>query len=194
MKILDHRRLKIAVGFALLVVILLYMLSLDTVTMSRYQSSVSSSSGLSTAIYLVNDTYQQVNVKLPEVVPDNSQYAYTFSVSNFNDDEHCQTNLKYKIHIRTTTNMHIDYDLFKTLEITNAESDVLSDEIVLDSDGTYFRHIYTDEYEMFYDEDNTDYYTLLFTFSDDYVDHQYNNLIDYVEINVESQQVLSTDV
>ena len=194
MKIFDHRRFKIALTFASLIIILLYLLSLDTITLSRYQSSISSASGLSTAFYLVNDEYQRAEVKLPDVIPSNNQYAYTFSVSNYDDERHSDTNLKYKVHIRTTTNMHIEFDLFKTLEIADAESCIVSDDFIKDADGTYFRHILTDESEFFYNEDNIDYYTILFTFPSEYNDYEYNNNIDYIEINIESHQVLSSDV
>ena len=90
--------------------------------------------------------------------------------------------------------MHIDYDLFNTLDIEKAESCVVSDDVLPDADGTLFRHIYTDETRFLYSEDEIEYYTLLFTFSDDYTDYMYNGLVDYIEINVESSQILRTDV
>ena len=190
----DSRRLKISIVFMLLVVILIVFMRLDIFTLSRYESSVASSNSLVTAIYLLNDTYQTINVKLPDVIPSNNQYAYTFSVSNYNGDEHSDTNLKYKIHIRTTTNMHINYDLFNTLDIENATSCVTSNNIVRDSYGTIFRHIYSDEKRFLYSRDEIEYYTLLFTFPDDYDDYIYSGLVDYIEINVESSQILKTDV
>ncbi len=194
MKMFDHRRLKIAITFSILVFVLILLLSLDAITFSRYETVVTSSSALDTAIYLVNDQYQTVQVKLPDIIPSNNVYQYSFSVSNYNDDDHCETNLIYRLHIRTTTNLHIDYDLYKTLNIQNAESYVLSDDVVLDSYGTYFRHIYTEENEFLYTEDEIDYYTLVFTFSEDYNDYEYNSNVDYIEINVESRQELDSDV
>ena len=194
MRMFDHRRLKMAISFSVLVMVLILLLSLDMVTFSRYETRVTSSSALDTAIYLVNDTYQTVQVKLPDIMPSNNVYQYTFSVSNFNEDEHCETNLLYKLHIRTTTNMHIDYELYNTLDIQNAESCILSDDTVLDPDGTYFRHIYTEEVEFLYTQDEIEYYTLVFTFPSQYNDYEYNSNVDYIEINVESRQKLSTDV
>ena len=194
MKRFDSRRLKISFTLMLLVVLLIFFLKLDIFTLSRYETTVSSTNSLVTAIYLVNDTYQTVSVKLPDVVPANNQYTYTFSVSNYNATSHSDTNLKYVIHIRTTTNMHIEYDLFNTLDIENAESCVISDDVLPDADGTLFRHIYTDETQFLYSQNEIEYYTLLFTFSDDYTDYIYTGLVDYIEINVESRQMLSTDV
>ena len=202
MRLLDNRRLKIALTFTILVIVLLYLLSLDTITFSRYESTISSTSGLSTAIYLVNDEYQTVSVKLPDVIPSNRQYKYTFSVSNYNDDEHCETNLKYRVHIRATTNMPIVYDLYKVEDLeddlNDAETYILDNDDILDSYGTYFKHIYTEENTFYFDEDNIDYYVLVFTFPDDTQEgeynYEYNSNIDYIEINIESQQILSTDV
>lgn len=194
MRVFDHQRLKLAITFSILVLILIVLLSLDTVTFSRYETVVTSSSALDTAIYLVNDQYQTVQVKLPDIIPSNNVYQYSFSVSNYNNDEHCETNLIYRLHIRTTTNMHIEYELYKTLTIQNAESYILSNDVILDADGTYFRHIYTEENEFLYTQDEIDYYTLVFTFSEDYNDYEYNSNVDYIEINVESRQKLSSDV
>ena len=190
----DSRRLKISFVFIFLVILLMFFFNLDIFTLSRYESSVTSSNSLVTAVYLLNDSYQTVSVKLPDVIPDNNQYAYTFSVSNYNATSHSDTNLKYKIHIRTTTNMHIDYDLFNTLDIENAESCVVSNTTLPDEDGTIFRHILTDEKKFLYSMDEIEYYTLLFTFPDEYDDYIYNGLVDYIEINIESSQILKTDV
>ena len=77
---------------------------------------VSSNNDLNTAIYLLDDSYQTITVKIPDVIPSNNQYLYTFSVSNFKNDKHCDTNLNYKVHIRTTTNLRINYELYGTLD------------------------------------------------------------------------------
>ena len=47
---------------------------------------------------------------------------------------------------------------------------------------------------MLYSDDVTEYYTLLFTFPEEYTDYMYNGLVDYIEINIESSQILNTDV
>ena len=203
----DSYRLKISLTLMLLVMVLIACLSLDVFTLSRYETTISSTNNIATAIYLLNDEYQTVSVRLPDVIPSNNQYIYTFSVSNYTEDRHSDTNIKYVVHIRTTTNMPIEYDLFNTLDIdggeaeeeeeeeeTGAESCVVSDDFIPDSDGTIFRHIYSDEKVMLYSEDELEYYTLLFTFPDDYTEHIYNGLVDYIEINIESRQILNTDV
>ena len=200
--IFNSQRLKISLTLMLLVMLLFACMSLDIFTLSRYETKISSSNNITTAIYLLNDEYQTISVKLPDVVPSNNQYLYTFSVSNYKDSRHSDTNIKYKVHIRTTTNMPIEYDLFNAIDIQqnegeegdSVESCVASDTFSPDEDGTIFRHIYSDEKRMLYSDDVTEYYTLLFTFPEEYTDYMYNGLVDYIEINIESSQILNTDV
>lgn len=199
----NRRRLSISLLLFVLVGILLLFINMDIFTLSRYESVATSQNSISTAVYLLDDTYQTINVKLPDVIPSNNQYTYSFSVSNYNEDKHSDTNLKYRIHIRTTTNMEITYDLFNTLDIEEATTCVSSDSVIQDYYGTHFRHIYTDYSTMLYSEDKTDYYTVLFTFPQDpetvesnpnnIHDAKYSGIAEMIEINIESQQVLQTD-
>ncbi len=163
-------------------------------TQTRYESETVSTSSLNTAIYLLNDEYQTINVKLPDVKPSNNQYAYTFSISNYNEEKHAEVTLSYDLYIRKTTNMPIEYELFETLDITNATSIITSNTVQLDSDNTYFRNIATSGGDTFnFAADCINYYTLLFTFPSEFNDSKYQDLIDYIEIKVDSHQVLSTD-
>ena len=199
----NRKRMSLSIMLFVLVVILLLFINMDIFTLSRYENQVISQNSISTAVYLLEDTYETINVKLPDVIPSNNQYTYSFSVSNYNEDKHSDTNLKYRIHIRTTTNMELEYDLFKTLDIKNATSCVDSDDIIQDYYGTHFRHIYTEYETMLYSEDKTDYYTILFTFPqdentietnpDNIHDAKYSGIAELIEINIESSQILQSD-
>ena len=193
MKRFNRKRLMVSILLIILVIVLLIFIKMDVFTMSRYENSVTAQNSISTAIYLVNDEYQTINVQLPDVIPSNNQYIYTFSVSNFNEDDHADTNIKYRVHIRTTTNLEIEYELYDTLDIEDAESCVDSNTIVQDFHGTHFRHIYTDYSTMLYSEDKTDYYSLLFTFPDDFNKAKYSGIAELIEINIESSQILQSD-
>ena len=193
MKVFNKKRMILSGILSLLVIVLLLFISTGIFTYSRYESHVTSQNSITTAVYLLNDEYQTINVKLPDVIPGNNQYEYSFSVKNFNNDSHCDTNLKYRIHIRTTTNVDITYELYNTLDIQNAESDILSSSVETDRDGTYFNHLLTDYKTMLYSENKTDYYTILFTFPNDFKDSKYSGIAELIEINVESSQILATD-
>ena len=193
MKMFNKKRLTISISLFILVIILLIFISMDIFTSSRYETHVTSNNSISTAIYLLDDSYQTINVRLPDVIPDNNQYTYSFSISNFNEDSHSDTNIKYRIHIRTTTNMEIEYELYNTLDIEEAESYIASNTLVQDYNGTYFRHIYTDYSTMLYEDDVTDNYTLVFSFSDDFKKAKYSGIAEMIEINIESRQILQSD-
>ena len=193
MKKFNRRRLIISGVLLILVIVLIVFLKLDIFTYSIYEKQVTSNNNLNTAIYLLDDSYQTVTVRIPDVIPSNNQYLYTFAVSNFKDDKHCDTNLEYVVHIRTTTNLRIDYELYNTLDIDDAESIITSNNIELDSDGTYFRHILTNKKIMHYNSNETEYYTVLLNLPSDYKDAKYSGVPEVIEINIESRQVLDSD-
>ena len=193
MKLFNKKRLILSGILCFLVISFIVLMSTDILTLSRYETHLTSQNSITTAVYLLSDEYETINVKLPDVIPGNNQYEYSFSVSNFKDDLHADTNLKYRIHIRTTTNADIDYELYNTLDIQNATTDIVSSSTDPDIYGTYFNNIYTNYKTMLYSEDKTDYYTVLFTFPNDFKDSKYSELAELIEINVESSQVLATD-
>ena len=193
MKKFNRRRLIISGVLLILVIVLIVFLKLDIFTYSIYEKQVTSNNDLNTAIYLLDDSYQTVTVRIPDVIPSNNQYLYSFSVSNFKDDKHCDTNLEYVVHIRTTTNLRIDYELYNTLDIDDAESIITSNNVELDSDGTYFRHILTNKKTMHYNVNETEYYTVLLNLPSDYKDSKYSGVPEVIEINIESRQVLDSD-
>lgn len=193
MKKFNRRRLIISGILFILVIVLIVFIKLDIFTYSIYEKQVTSSNDLKTAIYLLDDSYQTITVKIPDVIPSNNQYLYSFSVSNYKDESHCDTNLEYVVHIRTTTNLRIDYELYNTLNIDGATSIITSNNVDLDSDGTYFRNILTNKKTMHYDLDEIEYYTLLLNLPSDYRDAKYSGVPEVIEINIESRQVLDSD-
>ena len=204
MKSFNKKNLILSGLLTILVIALLLFIGSDMFTYSRYETHISSQNSITTAVYLLDDTYQTITVKLPDVLPENNQYPYTFSISNYNNDAHSDTNLKYRIHVRTTTNLHIDYDLFNTLDYEHATTDLISSSNDQDIYGTYFKNMYTDYKTMLYSEDKTDNYTLLLTFPEDngiasgelrenYREAKYSGIAELIEINIESKQIIATD-
>ena len=193
MKKFNRRRLIISGVLLILVIVLIAFIKLDIFTYSIYEKQVTSNNDLNTAIYLLDDSYQTITVRIPDVIPSNNQYLYTFAVSNFKDDKHCDTNLEYVVHIRTTTNLRIDYELYNTLDIDDAESIITSNNVELDSYGTYFKHILTNKKTMHYNVNETEYYTVLLNLPSDYKDSKYSGVPEVIEINIESRQVLDSD-
>ena len=89
--------------------------------------------------------------------------------------------------------MNITYQLYNSLNVQNAQSVILSNDVVQDRYGTHFRHIYTDYRTMLYSEDKTDNYTIVFTYPNDFKNSQYSGIVELIEINIESSQKLDSD-
>ena len=122
-----------------------------------------------------------------------NQYLYYFSVSNYNEERRTETNLKYDLSIRTTTNIPITYDLFKGETVDNNTSIITSNQVIADDDGTFFRIIKTPTEYFDFHSNQTNNYVLLITFPPGYNNSDYQYLFEMIEINVNSQQVLTSD-
>ena len=92
----NKRRLVISGVLLVLVIVLMIFIDTDVFTFSKYERTVTSNNDLNTAVYLLDDKYQTITVKIPDVIPSNNQYLYTFSVSNFKDDVHSDTNYQHQ--------------------------------------------------------------------------------------------------
>lgn len=177
----------------ILLVVLILLLCLMPLTFSRFETEKEGDIIIPHAIYLLEDTVISETVSLPEIIPSNNQYLYYFTISNFNEERRTETNLKYDLSIRTTTNIPITYDLFKGTTVNNNTSIVTSNQVITDSDGTFFRIIETNSEYFNYSENQTNSYVLLLTFPAGYNDSNYQDLFEMIEINIKSHQVLSTD-
>lgn len=176
-----------------LLIVLVLLLCVMPLTFSKFETEKSGDIIIPHAFYVLDDTVISETISLPEIIPSNNQYLYYFSVSNFNDERRTETNLKYDLSIRTTTNIPITYDLFKGVSIDNNTSIITSNQVVADDYGTFFRTILTSTEYFGFDSDQTNNYVLLINFPAGYNHSDYQNLFEMIEINIDSQQILSTD-
>ncbi len=193
MSLFDRKRIIEFNKITLLVIILLVLLYTIPLTFSRFETKKSGDIIIPHAIYLLEDTVISETVSLPEIIPSNNQYIYYFTVNNFNEERRTETNLKYDLSIRTTTNIPITYDLFKGTSVDNNTSIITSNNVLRDDDGTFFRIIKTNTEYFNFNVNQTNNYALLITFPEGYNDSVYQDLFEMIEINIESNQVLSTD-
>ena len=176
-----------------LLIVLVLLLCVMPLTFSKFETEKSGDIIIPHAFYVLDDTVISETISLPEIIPSNNQYLYYFSISNFNDERRTETNLKYDLSIRTTTNIPITYDLFKGVSVDNNTSIITSNQVVADDYGTFFRTILTPTEYFGFDSDQTNNYVLLINFPAGYNDSDYQNLFEMIEININSQQILSTD-
>ena len=110
------------------------------------------------AFFIVDVQSQTGQIKLEGMVPRSEPYLYSFTVSNFKDSLHANVDLTYTIEIIATTNMPLNFRIFKG-NMQNNEID--SDTTTTNDDGVYFRHlVINDVTTMPYRNNVTETYTL----------------------------------
>lgn len=174
-----------------LLIILLILIGNSKFTQARYESEVSVSGSPNLAFFIVDVTTQNGHIKLDDMVPRTTPYIYTFSVSNFNNQKRANVDLKYTIEIITTTNMPLEFQLFKGNEMRDMPYG--NDTVNMDENGVYYRHLIIDgESEMKYDRNYTDNYTLWVTFPETNKNYpeKYEGIIDLIDIKIDAEQVV----
>lgn len=173
---------------------LIFVICIMPRTFSKYETNMNSTADIQTAFYVLKTDYQYQTIKLPDIIPSDDPYVYTFSVSNNKDGNRLETRLAYNLSIRTTTNLPLTYELYKNAtDLTTATSIKTDDEVREDEYGTYFRYITTntDYFSYLYDETNT--YTLVINFPKKYNDYTYQGLVEFIEITFDSRQLTDND-
>ena len=175
-----------------LLVDLLAVLIIINTSNARYESTAVSNTELEIALYALeeDDTY---TISLNKMVPREDPYVYRFTVTNTDKNGHLtDVRLYYDLKIITTTNMHLDYALYKNQNYLSegASSIVNLDIVAPDNDGTFFRTLTTSRVYFGYQAVETNEYTLLVYFPETYKDSTYQDLIESIQINIDSQQAV----
>ena len=176
----------------ILVFVLILLIKMISFTYSKYESRANTKPNIIVAFYVLNKDYQSMNLNLDELFPSEEPYIYTFSISNTKGQKRCQTDLEYELSIKTTTNLPITYELYKNQNYNddNATSIKKTDEIIQDEDGTYFRIITTETESFSFREDETNIYQLVVHFPQEYNTINYQDIIEGIEITVNSKQII----
>lgn len=195
LKHVNRKKFKTIVFASLLVVLLLTSVFLIPTTLSRYVTNTSSEAEAMVAFYLLKTDYQTNVVLLDEVAPRNDPYTYTFTVSNYNGSQRTETNMQYDLVIRTTTNLPLEYELYLNSVYTDANADnaITNSQVIQDSDGTYFNKFTTDTEYFTHSYNETNTYQLVVYFPETYVDEMYQDIVDSIEITVNSKQIMPDD-
>jgi len=177
----------IKIVFFLLCIIAIIMII--RFTASRFQSDADVVAKMDTAFYVVDENYQSMNIKLDSIIPRNEPYEYNFSISNTNGTNRAEVNLEYDLVIVTTTNLPLTYELYMNGD--NTHNIITSQETEKDEDGTYFKTIRTNKEEFEFTNDETNTYKLVINFPSIYKDIKYQDVIEGIEIQVNSRQIIS---
>ena len=177
--------------FSFLIMGLLITFSALDFTQARYETNTEINVSPSLAFFIVDVQSETGQIKLEEMVPREQPYLYVFNVSNFNTERRANVDLTYSIEIITTTNMPLDFRIFKGAGMTTNEID--SDTTTTDVNGVYYRHlVINDVSTMSYTTDTTDVYTLWVKFPSSNMNKpdEYQGVIDLVDIKINAEQVV----
>ncbi len=177
--------------FIIIGIILIFSLGISYVTFAKYQVHAESVAPLEYALYILDTKPISDTIKLSEIKPNNDEYVYAFSISNFKDKKRLETNLEYSLVIKATTNLPLEYRLVINDDYKNNFGNAfLKDEIKEDGDGTYFRVMTAPDSNFSYKEDETNYYYLIVKFPLNYADNKYQNITEFISIEISSKQVI----
>ena len=97
--------------------------------------------------------------------------------------------------IVTTTNLPLSYRLFLNDDYTSptATNIITSDVTAADEYGTYFKTMSTDTKYFSYLYNETNLYTLVINFPKTYTDAKYQDVLESIEIVIDSKQILASD-
>lgn len=142
------------------------------------------------AFYLLNDEYQSKNIKLDALEPRDDEYVYTFSISNNKNNQRTETTLEYELNIITTTNLPLLYKLYKNEDYKTGTNIVTKDTTAADEYGTIFRTISTNKEIFVHTENQTNIYTLVVSFPQEYNKTEYQDIIEAIIVEINSRQLI----
>lgn len=144
------------------------------------------------AMYILNENYQSMNLKLDSIVPRENPYLYNFSISNYNETERTDIEIRYELKVSATTNLPLTYELYlnETKETPDATNIIRTNNVAQDDDETYFRTMTTDAKEFGYTQDEINLYQLVIYFPENYDTVDYQDIIESIEIIVNSTQII----
>ena len=181
---------------------------------SLFESEASSTASIDVAFFILEDKYETQTIVLDDMEPGDVQYI-KFSVANYleaeNQDEEdvvSETDMRYKLKIRTTTNLPLKYELYRNQSLdqdnlVNVLDEDYSEEMYLDSYNTYFRRLVLDnesaalKLEGITDSGDFDKedpvkitYILRVELPSSCKEIEYQDIMDCIEISIDGRQIL----
>ena len=175
-------------------ILLFFAISLIRTTNASYKTSTNLAIKPDFAAFIFQEEMFEFIMETSGIKPRDESYVYSFTVANYNDQKECDIDLTYTINISTTTNLPLEYKLYKDEDYTLSSSTNLlnSKKVVQDEDNSWYNEYTIDNiYEMYYSVNTKHVYYLVVNFDKDYGDNiEYANLIDNIRINIEAKQLI----
>ena len=176
----------------ILLLCLLLLFKFINYSVARYESDTFAKSNIQVAFYVIKKDYQTMNLNLDSLFPDDKPYTYKFSISNSDGNKICETDMEYDLRIRTTTNLPLEFELYlnEPFDKNGAKNIIIKNEVIKDEFGTYFRLMNVDKKQFSYKRKETNVYQLVVKFPKKYNTINYQDIIDTIEIIVDSNQII----
>lgn len=187
----NKKELKRYFIFSLIVMLLIIAITTFDFTQARYETDTEIRLEPDLAFFIANVESQSGQIKLDGMLPSSTPYLYVFNVSNFKENKKANVDLKYSIEIITTTNMPLNYKVYKGSDLTNNK--VSSEYFDTDENNMYYHHLVINDISTFtYNTKQTDSYTLWVEFPIEYKSYpkDYAGIIDLVDIKINAEQVV----
>lgn len=175
-----------------ILVFLLILLLMLPITHSRYETEGAGNIKAEVAYYVVDASFQYIDVRIPDFVPRKAPYVYGFKIQNFKENKRTEVKLEYDLVIKTTTNLNLEYKLYMNEDYNQvgAKDIIISNEIVQDEEGTYFREMKVPKEYFTHEYDEVNNYTLLIYFDEKYKAYEYQDMFESIFITIDSKQIV----
>lgn len=176
-----------------LFIVLLVLIIIIPFSFSRYESSGESNLANAVAYYVLETSYQYLDVKIPNLSPRVEPYVYNFTVSNYKDGKRAELSLEYDLTVKTTTNLDLTYELYlnENYQSSSAQNIIVSNEIIQDEYDTYFRNITSPRQYFDYRYNETNSYSLIIYFDESFKGSEYQDIIESIYIIIDSRQIVN---
>lgn len=188
---MNYNTLKRNVLLSLFLFLSLVLIGNINFTKARYENSTMMHVKPDLAFFIVDVSSESGKIKLDGMVPRDEPYLYSFNVSNFRGTDKANVDLTYSIEIITTTNMPLEFKIYR--DNGSDVNEVDSDTVTTNDDGVYFRHLLINDVNtMSYKQNETDVYILSVSFPSIYKNNSvdYAGIIDLVDIKINAEQVV----
>lgn len=174
----------------------MFFLSLHLIlpTLGKYTSSSDLSLDVDYALYLLKEEMSSFDINLEGIVPSTNPYVTTFLIANYEKDKQSDVDLEYTIALRTTTNLPLQYKLYRKKAGEKDFSNNLLPAALdrTDENGSWYHHFALPEKNRLnYSTKAQDYYRLEILFPNSYANHlEYADQIEHIEVTIDSRQVI----
>ena len=212
----EKKTMRTKIFISIVIILVLYKIIFNSY--SLYESEANSTADIDVAFYLLRDEYETKTIPIEDMLPGDTQYL-KFTISNFYVDESgndvmSETDMKCDIKIRTTTNLPLQYELYIDQDISSESlqdkldiEERVTDNVHWDDYNTMFKHLVlaneseelksqgiTERLKIPYENEYSRTYIMKITFPEQYSENdKYQNIMECIEISVDSHQIITGD-